>query len=275
MKKKILALITAMTMATCMSACAGSNTSGNDNTGNVSSEDIVSDVEYIKDKGTLIVGITDFAPMDYKDDNGNWIGFDADMATKVAQSLGVEVQFVEIDWDNKILELENKSIDVVWNGMTLTSEVTNAMECTNAYLNNAQVVVVSKDKADQCKTLEDVSGFSFAVESGSAGEQAAIDNGFEYTSLTSQADAVMEVAAGTSDACIIDLLMAGAMVGEGTSYENLTYTVELTTEEYGIGCRKGSDLAAYINEQLKTYYADGSMETVAKQYGVQEAIIAQ
>lgn len=275
MKKKILALITAMTMATCMSACAGSNTSGTDNTGNVSSEDIVSDVEYIKDKGTLIVGITDFAPMDYKDDNGNWIGFDADMATKVAQSLGVEVQFVEIDWDNKILELENKSIDVVWNGMTLTSEVTNAMECTNAYLNNAQVVVVSKDKADQCKTLDDVSGFSFAVESGSAGEQAAIDNGFEYTSLSSQADAVMEVAAGTSDACIIDLLMAGAMVGEGTSYENLTYTVELTTEEYGIGCRKGSDLAAYINEQLKTYYADGSMETVAKQYGVQEAIIAQ
>ncbi|MEE3472323.1 MAG: transporter substrate-binding domain-containing protein [Butyrivibrio hungatei] len=267
--------MTAMTMATCMSACAGSNTSGNDNTGNVSSEDIVSDVEYIKDKGTLIVGITDFAPMDYKDDNGNWIGFDADMATKVAQSLGVEVQFVEIDWDNKILELENKSIDVVWNGMTLTSEVTNAMECTNAYLNNAQVVVVSKDKADQCKTLDDVSGFSFAVESGSAGEQAAIDNGFEYTSLTSQADAVMEVAAGTSDACIIDLLMAGAMVGEGTSYENLTYTVELTTEEYGIGCRKGSDLASYINEQLKTYYADGSMETVAKQYGVQEAIIAQ
>lgn len=275
MKKKILALITAMTMVTCMSACAGSNTSDNDNTGNVSSEDIVSDVEYIKDKGTLIVGITDFAPMDYKDDNGNWIGFDADMATKVAQSLGVEVQFVEIDWDNKILELENKSIDVVWNGMTLTSEVTNAMECTNAYLNNAQVVVVSKDKADQCKILEDVSGFSFAVESGSAGEQAAIDNGFEYTSLTSQADAVMEVAAGTSDACIIDLLMAGAMVGEGTSYENLTYTVELTTEEYGIGCRKGSDLASYINEQLKTYYADGSMETVAKQYGVQEAIIAQ
>jgi polar amino acid transport system substrate-binding protein len=275
MKKKILALITAMTMATCMSACAGSDTSGNDNTGNVSSEDIVSDVEYIKDKGTLIVGITDFAPMDYKDDNGNWIGFDADMATKVAQSLGVEVQFVEIDWDNKILELENKSIDVVWNGMTLTSEVTNAMECTNAYLNNAQVVVVSKDKADQCKTLDDVSGFSFAVESGSAGEQAAIDNGFEYTSLSSQADAVMEVAAGTSDACIIDLLMAGAMVGEETSYENLTYTVELTTEEYGIGCRKGSDLAVYINEQLKTYYADGSMETVAKQYGVQEAIIAQ
>ncbi len=100
------------------------------------------DVAYIQGKGTLIVGITDFAPMDYKDESGNWIGFDADMAKKVAEKLGVEIQFVEIDWDNKILELDSKSIDVVWNGMTLTSEVTKSMECTNAYCNNAQVVVI-------------------------------------------------------------------------------------------------------------------------------------
>jgi polar amino acid transport system substrate-binding protein len=104
--------------------------------------DTDSDVEYIQGKGTLIVGITDFEPMDYKDDNGEWIGFDADMAKLVAEKLGVEVQFVEIDWDNKIMELDSKNIDVVWNGMTLTSETTEAMECTNAYCNNAQVVVV-------------------------------------------------------------------------------------------------------------------------------------
>lgn len=101
-----------------------------------------SDVAYIVEKGTLIVGITDFAPMDYKDDDGKWIGFDADMAKLVAEKLGVKVQFVEIDWDNKIMELDSKNIDVVWNGMTLTTEVTSAMECTNAYCNNAQVVVV-------------------------------------------------------------------------------------------------------------------------------------
>lgn len=101
-----------------------------------------SDVAYIVEKGTLIVGITDFAPMDYKDDDGEWIGFDADMAKLVAEKLGVKVQFVEIDWDNKIMELDSKNIDVVWNGMTLTAEVTSAMECTNAYCNNAQVVVV-------------------------------------------------------------------------------------------------------------------------------------
>ncbi len=103
-----------------------------------------SDVAYIQGKGTLVVGITDFAPMDYKDANGEWIGFDADMARIVAEKLGVEVQFVEIDWDNKILELDSKNIDVVWNGMTLTAEVKAAMECTNPYCNNAQVVITKK-----------------------------------------------------------------------------------------------------------------------------------
>lgn len=102
-----------------------------------------SDVEYIKNKGTLIVGITDFEPMDYKDGD-KWIGFDADMARMVADKLGVEAQFVEIDWDNKIMELDSNNIDVVWNGMTLTDEVTSSMECTNAYCNNAQVVVESQ-----------------------------------------------------------------------------------------------------------------------------------
>ena len=104
-----------------------------------------SDVAYIQEKGTLIVGITDFEPMDYKDESGEWIGFDADLARVVGEKLGVEVQFVEIDWDNKIMELNSKNIDVVWNGMTLTDEVTSAMECTNAYCNNAQVVVVPEN----------------------------------------------------------------------------------------------------------------------------------
>ena len=128
MKKKLLALVLCMAMVLSMTACGGKDTG--------------SDVEYIKDKGTLVVGITDFEPMDYKDENGDWIGFDADMAGVVAEKLGVDVEFVEIDWDNKIMELDSKNIDMVWNGMTLTDEVTNSMECTNAYCNNAQVVVV-------------------------------------------------------------------------------------------------------------------------------------
>ena len=237
-----------------------------------------SDLQYVKDKGTLVVGITDFEPMDYKGDDGEWIGFDADMARAFAESLGVEVEFVEINWDNKILELGNKSIDCVWNGMTLTDEVTSSMECTNAYMNNTQVVVVPKDKTDIDSIELMQNEFSFAVESGSAGEAQAQKFDFTYTPVGAQADALMEVAAGTSDAAIIDSLMAGAMVGEGTGYPDLTYTISLNADEgeqYGVGFRKGSDLAAALNDFFAASYADGSMIQTAETYGVQAALIEQ
>ena len=115
----------------------------------------------------------------------------------------------------------------------------------------------------------------YAVEVGSAGEQAAIDNGWEYNSVADMATALMEVASGTSDAAIIDLLMAGAMIGEGTSYPNLKYTDKLSTEEYGVGCRQDSDLVDVINAVFSATYADGSMQEIAKKYGVQESLCEQ
>ncbi len=234
-----------------------------------------SDMAYVQEKGTLVVGITDFAPMDYKDENGEWIGFDADMAKAFAESLGVEAEFVEIDWDNKILELDGKTIDCVWNGMTLTEDVLSAMECSNAYCNNAQVVIVPADVADQYQDEESLADLTFAVEAGSAGEEQVQALGLNYTPVTAQSDALMEVAAGTSDAAVIDSLMAAAMVGEGTGYEELTYTIGLNSEEYGVGFRKGSDLAAALNDFFASSYADGTMESVAETYGVQAALIEQ
>lgn len=233
------------------------------------------DSDYIKEKGTLVVGITDFAPMDYKDENGSWIGFDADMASAFAKFLGVEVEFVEIEWDNKVLELNSKSIDCVWNGMTLTDEVRSAMTCSNAYCNNAQVVILPADQAEQYKSAEEMSQLVFAVEAGSAGEAEVTALGYECTPVQSQASALMEVAAGTCDAAVIDSLMAAAMVGEGTSYDSLTYTVPLNSEEYGVGFRIGSDLAQLLNEFFKTAYEDGSMLACAETYGVQAALIEQ
>ncbi|MCI5760710.1 MAG: transporter substrate-binding domain-containing protein [Eubacterium sp.] len=287
MKKKIISGVLAASMVLAMAGC-GSTASDTGASAASSSQAVTaasstasgsssgSDVDYIKKKGSLIVGITDFAPMDYKEDGSDeWIGFDADLAREVGKDLGVEVKFVEIDWDNKILELDNKSIDVVWNGMTLTDEVTKSMACTNAYLNNAQVVVVPEDKADKYQTVDSLKDLSFAVEAGSAGEEAAKENKLNYTSMSSQADTLMEVSAGTSDASIIDLLMAGAMIGKGTSYEKLTHTVELTTEEYGVGCRKGSDLADYINQEFVKLYQDRTMKTIAEKYGVQDALVEQ
>lgn len=234
-----------------------------------------SDLAYVQGKGTLVVGITDFEPMDYKDESGNWIGFDADMAAAFAKSLGVSVEFVEIDWDNKIMELDGKTIDCVWNGMTLTDEVKSAMECSNAYCNNAQIVIVPADKAEQYQDKESLKELTFAVEAGSAGEAQVTELGAEFTPVTTQANALMEVAAGSSDAAVIDSLMAAAMVGEGTGYANLTYTVQLNSEEYGVGFRKGSDLAAALNEFFVTAYTDGSMVATAETYGVQAAVIEQ
>lgn len=234
-----------------------------------------SDSAYVKEKGTLVVGITDFEPMDYKDADGNWIGFDADMAKAFAESLGVTANFVEIDWDNKILELDGRTIDCVWNGMTLVDEVTSSMECSNPYCNNAQVVIVPADKADLYQDVESLKELNFAVEAGSAGEEQAEANSFSFTPVQQQSSALMEVAAGTADAAIIDSLMAGAMVGEGTGYADLTYTVSLNSEEYGVGFRKGSDLANALNEFLAAAYADGSMMECAETYGVQAAIVEQ
>ena len=234
-----------------------------------------SDLEYVKSKGTLVVGITDFEPMDYKEESGEWIGFDADMAKAFAKSIGVEAEFVEIDWDNKILELDGKTIDCVWNGMTLTDEVKSSMSCSNAYCNNAQIVIVPADKADQYQDTDSLSGLTFAVEAGSAGEEQVSALNLEYTSVKAQADALMEVAAGTSDAAVIDSLMAAAMVGEGTSYDSLAYTIGLNSEEYGVGFRKGSDLTQALNDFFAASYADGSMQQTAETYKVQAALTEQ
>lgn len=278
--KKFLALLLSIMMVMSLAACGSSSDSDTADTDSDVAADAgdsadESDLAYVQDKGTLVVGITDFEPMDYKDENGDWIGFDADMAKAFAESLGVEVEFVEIDWDNKILELDGKTIDCVWNGMTLTSEVTSAMECSNAYCNNAQIVIVPADKADQYQDVDSLSDLTFAVEAGSAGEAEVSALGLNYTAVKAQSDALMEVAAGTSDAAVIDSLMAAAMVGEGTGYADLTYTVGLNSEEYGVGFRKGSDLAAALNEFFAASYADGSMLETAETYGVQAAIIEQ
>lgn len=261
--KKIIAIALTVIMMLALCAC-GAKDSGAD-----------SDLKYVQDKGTLIVGITDFAPMDYQDESGEWIGFDADMAKAFAENIGVKAEFVEINWDNKVLELNAKSIDCVWNGMTLTDEVKNSMETSKPYCENAQVVVVKAADADKYKDTDSLKDLKFAAEAGSAGAAEVKKLGLKCTELTTQADALMEVQAGTSDACVIDLLMAGAMIGEGTSYTDLTYTVKLNSEEYGVGFRKGSDLAAALNDFFAASYKDGSLKKTAETYGVQESLIAQ
>ena len=279
--KKLAALTLAGAMSLSLAACGpkgSASTSGSSAGASGSSasgsQAAASDVDYVKEKGTLVVGMTDFAPMDYKAEGSDeWIGFDADMAKAFAESLGVEVEFLEINWDNKALELENKGIDAVWNGMTLTDDVKALMATSEPYCLNGQVVVLAADVADQYQTVESLSELSFAVENGSAGMEQAEAAGLDYVAMDTQAKALMEVASGTSDAAIIDLLMAGAMIGEGTSYPDLTYTVQLNSEEYGVGFRKGSDLVDAFNSFWKEAYDAGTVMETAETYGVQESVI--
>ena len=285
--KKAVSMMLTAAMALSFAACGGSASSASSaassaagsseaasaadsaaSAGDVASS-TESDVAYVQDKGTLVVGMTDFAPMDYRDENGEWIGFDADMAKAFAEYLGVEVEFLEINWDNKLMELDTKGVDAIWNGMTITEEVESGASVSEPYCNNGQVVVLPADKAADYQDVESLSGLSFAVENGSAGAAQLDELGIAYVAKTTQADALMEVAS------VIDLLMAGAMIGEGTSYPDLTYTVQLNSEEYGVGFRKGSDLAEAFNTFWKEAYDDGTVMEVATTYGVQESVIEQ
>lgn len=228
-----------------------------------------SDLAYIKDKGKLVIGVTVYEPMNYKDkETDEWTGFDTEYAEAVCEKLGVDAEFVIIDWDNKFLELDAKTIDCVWNGMTITDEVKLNASVTDAYVKNAQVVVTTADVKANYTTLTEMTDLTFAAEAGSAGAGALDDAGITYTAVSDQASALMEVASGSSDACVIDITMANAMTGEGTSYEDLVQAEELNEEEYGIACRKDSDLTAEINKITDELIADGTLDKLAEKYSL-------
>lgn len=256
--KKMFALLLALVLAlSCLTACGASSGS---------------DLKYIQKKGTMIVGITDYEPMDFKDENGNWTGFDAELAELVCKELGVKCEFfVLADWGKKFYELETKNIDAIWNGMTITEEVKLNTNCSNPYVINAQVLVMKADAVDQYDAVELLQGLTFAVENGSAGQDAVKEIGIpddQIIAVQDQAAALMEVAAGTSDACVIDITMANAMTGEGTSYANLAPGISLTSEEYGIGFRKDSDVTAKVNEIMTKFKADGTLQALADKYSL-------
>ena len=231
-----------------------------------------SDLAFIQGKGTMIVGITDYEPMDFKDANGNWTGFDAELAEMVCKELGVKCEFfVLADWGKKFFELETKNIDCIWNGMTITDEVKLNTNCSDPYVINAQVLVMKADVVGQYDAVELLQGLTFAVENGSAGQDEVVALGVpdsQIIAVQDQAAALMEVAAGTSDACVIDITMANAMTGEGTSYADLAPGISLSSEEYGIGFRKGSDVTAKVNELLAKYKADGTLQALADKYSL-------
>ena len=271
--KRLVSAFLAGAMALSLAACGGaastSTVASSAASGSAAaSETAASDLDYIKEKGKLVIGYTVYEPMNYTDADGNFTGFDTELATAVCEKLGVEPEFVEINWDTKVVELDAKSIDCIWNGMTLTDDIMANTATTKAYAKNAQVVVV-KDGTDYASTA-DLVGKTVVAEAGSAGE-AAIEGDenlaqADYVSKSVQTDCLMEVAAGTADAAVLDLTLANAMIGEGTDYASLKIVDELNAEEYGVAFRKDSDAAAAVDAAFDELKADGTMQALADKY---------
>lgn len=273
--KRIASAFLAGALALSLAACGGSAStsaaaSASGSAAGSTSSAAGSDLDYIKGKGKMVIGYTVYEPMNYTDADGNFTGFDTELATAVCAKLGVEPEFVEINWDTKVVELDAKSIDCIWNGMTLTDDIMANTACTKAYAKNAQVVVMKAD-ADYSSTA-DLVGKTIVAEAGSAGESAISEDESlsqaDYVSKSVQTDCLMEVAAGTADAAVLDLTLATAMIGEGTDYANLAIKDELNAEEYGVAFRKGSDASDAVNAAFDELKADGTMQALADKYSL-------
>lgn len=230
-----------------------------------------SDVDSIKKSGYINIGVTEYEPMDYLNEEGDdYIGFDADLSKEFASSLGVKTRFVLINWDAKVMELNSKKIDLIWNGMTITDELKSNIDLSISYATNYQCVVTKSSNIANYTSSEYLKDKRIAVESGSAGEEAATD----YKNLNrvkSQLDALLEVNAGTSDCAVIDITMANSVVGKN-DFKDLA-VVEATKiafgkENFGVGARKGSNLTSKLNDFFKTSYTSGLLTTLSEKYQV-------
>ena len=250
--KKLLALTLSVLMAAALlTGCAGKGANG----------------EAADD--TLVIGYTIYEPMNYLDEEGKLTGFDTEFAEAVCEKLGKKAEFVEINWDTKFVTLDANQIDCIWNGMTISDEVKTNCLVSKPYVKNAQVVVMAKDKVAEYKDVESLKGLTFTAEAGSAGETAIKDSGLDenYTAVTAQTDALLAVAGGQADACVIDITMAKSMTAPGTSYENYAVGLELTSEEYGIGFRlEDKELKDAVDKAIDELVADGTMAELAEKY---------
>ncbi len=265
--KKFLSIILAGMMAVAMTACS-----------KAPQEQAESDLAYIKDKGEMTIGITLFAPMNYEED-GELVGFETEFAKAVCEKLGVEPKFQEINWDSKEVELNSKNIDCIWNGMTITEERKATMSISSPYMENKQVMIVKKDNAE--KYADSVKDANIVAEAGSAGEELGTTDEFfaegKFTAVDSQAKALMDVAAGTSDIAIVDYVMSIGSIGEGTDFEDLVVVdgKSFNPEEYGIAFRQGSDVTEAVNAAMTELAAEGKLDEIAKKYKLDELIIAE
>lgn len=287
--KKFLTLLLTLALMVALVACGGSTeanqpaspeasqtgtaeTNQPESTGAGQSQ-AESDLTYVKGKGKLVIGYTEYAPMNYTDENGNFTGFDTELAILVCEKLGVEPEFVKIDWNTKEVELNAKSIDCIWNGLTITPERRETMEITKPYVKNAQVVLMKKGAS--YNGTASLIGKTVVAEQGSAGEETILNDDnlkqANYVPKSLQTECLVELKAGTADAAVLDLTLAKTMTGKGTNFDDIEIVDHLAVEDYGVAFRKGSDICAEVNKIFDGFFADGTMAKLADKYGLELA----
>lgn len=265
MKKRLLAILASA--ALCLGLCGCKKNSD-------------TDWDYIKNKGELVVGITYNMPMNYNDDNGELTGFETEFTKAVCKKLDVTPKFQLIEWSKKEMELKSKTIDLVWNGLTVSEDRKKEFLFSKSYLSNKQVTVVKKENADKYPDAASMGSLKIAFEGGSAGEDVVKENealkNVTKNSMTAQKDALMEVKAGTSDACIVDYTLGKAFTKEGSDYDDLVVLDNLgsASEEYAIGARlEDTETIAKINAAIDELAADGTLKKIAEKYDLADALL--
>lgn len=227
-----------------------------------------SDWEYIKDKGTLVVGLDDtFAPMGFRDENDEIVGFDIDLAKAVGDELGIKVEFKPIDWDAKDGELKSKKIDCVWNGMSWTKDRDKSMSLSYKYMNN-KIIVMSADNNINIKDSSELSNYKISTQADSSALDGLKadknydkfkDNIKEYKDY---AAAYLDMKAGRVDVMVIDKVM-----GEYTYPELKTSDYIFMDDFYAVGFRKGDkELTAKVNEALKMIMDNGKGKEISQKW---------
>ncbi|MEE1281375.1 MAG: transporter substrate-binding domain-containing protein [Acutalibacteraceae bacterium] len=266
MKKFLSTLLVAATATTMLAGCGSS----------------ANDWSYIEEKGEMVIGITYFEPMNYKDENGELTGFETEFAKKVCEKMGVKPVFQKIDWESKEVELNSKTIDCIWNGMTITDERKENMDISVAYMENKQVMVTKAENADKYKDAASLAGATVVAEKKSAGESVATTDSFftkaTYVSVDSQAKALLEVKSGTADVAVIDYVMSIGTIANGTDYADLKVVEDksFAEEQYGIAFRKNSpETLQKVNDAIQELANEGELEKIAAKYELQDLILVK
>lgn len=232
-----------------------------------------------KKDNTLVCGVTIVKNFNEKDEKGNWTGFESDFAREVGELIGMDVEFQEIKWEQKYTELEAGSIDCIWNGFTANSTDNGVarseiVDFSYSYMLNQQCIVVKKSNLEAYKSEADLEGKKAVAEAGSAGASYAGEIvGDSLVTVTSQINAFPEVKSGAVDFAVVDILLAKNICGTG-NFEDLCIVdaIELESEVYAVGFKKGSELTAKVNEAIKTLYENGKLLEIAKRYGLENSL---